>query len=393
VILKIVVKEYAKICGAGFFLYFSYALSRSPIIPLYAESLGASPQMIGFAVAASTITGIFVKLPAGTISDIIGRRTVLISGALFFAGTPFLYPVVSSVIILILIRLIHGNATAIFGPTISATISDIADKSSRGIQLGLFSSVQGIGQTLGALLGGFLISYQSFGFTFLTSGCIGLAGLIIVLFIQKRDEKREHRDLLKKFVTGIKEVASNKNIVITSLTVASQMFVVGAYNAFLPLYAKDIVKIEAWQIGLVFGIQTTTTLLARPLMGRFSDKTGRKPIILTALLFNSSLIALLSLIKSFELLLVFGVLWGLGTSVISSVAVAFITDLSKRKNFGAAHGTYGTIFDIGEALGPIAAGFLVAALSYNWMFILVGLQLLLITVLFGKYKIGVINED
>ena len=392
-IIKSFGKEYLKICGAGFFLYFSYALSRSPIIPLYAESLGASSQMVGLAVAASTITGIFVKLPAGTISDIIGRRTVLIIGALFFACAPFLYPVVSSVIILILIRLIHGNATAIFGPTISASISDIADKNSRGIQLGLLSSVQGIGQTLGALLGGFLISYQSFGFTFLTSGFIGLAGLLLVLLLQKRDEKSERRDLIKKFIIGIKEVASNKNIVITSLTVASQMFVVGAYNAFLPLYAKDIVKIEAWQIGLVFGIQTTTTLLARPLMGRFSDKTGRKPIILTALLFNSSLIALLSLIKSFELLLVFGVLWGLGTSVISSVAVAFITDLTKQKKFGAAHGTYGTIFDIGEALGPIAAGFLVAALSYNWMFILVGLQLLLITVLFSKYKIGVINED
>ncbi|MBK7105976.1 MAG: MFS transporter [Ignavibacteriae bacterium] len=392
-IVKSFGKEYLKISGAGFFLYFSYALSRSPIIPLYAESLGASSQMIGFAVAASTITGIFVKLPAGTVSDIIGRKTVLIIGALFFACTPFLYPVVSSVIILILIRLIHGNATAIFGPTISASISDIADKNSRGIQLGLFSSVQGIGQTLGALLGGFLISYQSFGFTFLTSGFIGLAGLMFVIFIQKCDEKRERRDLLKKFVTGIKEVASNNNIVVTSLTVASQMFVVGAYNAFLPLYAKDIVKIEAWQIGLVFGIQTTTTLLARPLMGRFSDKTGRKPIILTALIFNSILISLLTLVKSFELLLVFGILWGLGTSVISSVAVAFITDLTKQKKFGAAHGTYGTIFDIGEALGPIAAGFLVAVISYNWMFILVSLQLLLMTVLFGKYKIGVINED
>lgn len=386
-------KEYAKICGAGFFLYFSYALSRSPIIPLYAESLGASSQMIGIAVAASTVTGIFIKMPSGIFSDIVGRRTVLITGAMFFAFTPFLYPFVSSIILMIVIRLLHGNATAIFGPTVNATISDIADKNNRGVQLGLFSSIQGVGQTLGALLGGFLISYEGFGFSFLTSGFIGLAGLLFVFFIHKKDEKSKRRNLFQKFMQGIKEIASNKNIVITSLTVASQMFVVGAYNAFLPLYAKDIVRIEAWQIGLVFGIQTTTTLLARPLMGRFSDKTGRKPIILTALIFNSILISLLSLIKSFGLLLMFGVLWGLGTSVISSVAVAFITDLTRQKKFGAAHGTYGTIFDIGEALGPIAAGFLVAARSYNWMFIIVGLQLLLIAVLFGKYKIGVMNED
>lgn len=386
-------KEYAKICGSGFFLYFSYALSRSPIIPLWAKNLGASSQMIGLAVAASTVSGIFLKMPAGILSDIVGRRTILIIGSLFFAFTPFFYPIVSSIIILVIVRLLHGSATAIFSPTISATISDLADKKNRGVQLGFFSSIQGIGQTLGALLGGFLISYQGFGLTFLTSGFIGLVGLMSVLLLQKREEKSERRKLFKEFVEGIQEVVSNNNIVITSFTIASQMFVVGAYNAFLPFYAKDIVKAEAWQIGLIFGIQTTTTLLARPFMGRFSDKTGRKPIILSALIINAMLISILPLLKSFELLLMFGVLWGLGTSVISSVAVALITDLTKQKKFGAAHGTYGTIFDIGEALGPIATGFLVAILSYNWTFIIVGVQLLLITLLFGKYKIGVTSED
>lgn len=386
-------KEYVKICSAGFFLYFSYALSRSPIIPLYAKSLGASPQMIGIAVAASTITGIFIKMPAGIISDIIGRRTILIIGSLFFAFTPFFYLIVSSIIILIIIRLLHGNATAIFGPTVSATISDIADKKNRGVKLGFFSSIQGIGQTLGAMLGGFLISYKGFGYSFLASGFIGLTGLLLVLFLHKQDETSEQHDLFKKFMEGMKEIASNKNIVITSLTIASQMFVVGAYNAFLPLYAKDIVKVKAWQIGLIFGIQTTTTLLARPFMGRFSDQTGRKPIIFTALIINAILITILPLLKSFGLLLLFGVVWGLGTSVITSVASAFITDLAKRENFGAAHGTYGTIFDIGEAFGPITAGFILTYLSYYWMFSSVGIQLLFITLLFGKYKFGVINED
>jgi hypothetical protein len=44
-------------------------------------------------------------------------------------------------------------------------------------------------------------------------------------------------------------------------------------------------------------------------------------------------------------------------------------------------------------MGIITAGFLVAAISYNLMSKFVVLQFLLIRVLFGKYKIGVINED
>ncbi len=75
--------NYKILSSSAFFFYFSYALSRSPIIPLYAKSLGAKPGLIGLIVAASTITGIFIKFPSGILSDILGRKTLLIFGALF----------------------------------------------------------------------------------------------------------------------------------------------------------------------------------------------------------------------------------------------------------------------------------------------------------------------
>ena len=48
----------------GFFARFSYALARSPVLPLFALYLGAGPEAIGFAVGISTVTGIFFKLPS-----------------------------------------------------------------------------------------------------------------------------------------------------------------------------------------------------------------------------------------------------------------------------------------------------------------------------------------
>jgi MFS family permease len=67
-------QKFAGISIAGLLLYFSNALSRSPVIPLFARSLGASIELVGWFVAASTITGIAVKLPAGTLSDHFGGR-------------------------------------------------------------------------------------------------------------------------------------------------------------------------------------------------------------------------------------------------------------------------------------------------------------------------------
>lgn len=357
--------------------YFSYSLSRSPIIPLFAQDLGASPQLIGWVVAASTLTGIAVKLPAGALSDHVGRRRMLLIGACFFAFTPFLYIFAASIASLLVLRFIHGNATAIFGPTASAAISDITGPFQRGLRLGTYSSLQGIGQALGPLLGGALITWFGFHIPFLVSGLIGCLGLACLIATFRAKNGATGAPAGRTFFVGIREVAGNRAILVTSGAVAAQMFTVGAYNAFLPLYAKSAMGLDAWHIGVVFGVQTTTTLLARPLMGTFSDRVGRKPIILAAIVWLALLIALLPLLRSFEMLLPFGCLWGAGISVISSAGGALITDLARRTLYGAAHGIYGTIYDIGEAGGPIAGGILVAALGYATMFTcLAGLLLL-----------------
>ena len=372
-------REFAGISAAGLLLYFSYSVSRSPIIPLFARSLGASPLLVGWIVAASTITGIFVKLPAGTLSDRFGRRALLIAGACFFAITPFLYAGVATVGALIFVRVLHGNATAIFSPTSSAAISDITDPGRRGVRMGLYASVQGVGQALGPTLGGALISLSGFHLPFLVSGVIGTVGLACVLLTVRQVSENRAERRRTRVLEGIKEVFRSRPILATSSTVASMMVVVGSYNGFFPLYAAEVLRFDPWQIGTIFTIQTTTTLLARPLMGRFSDSVGRKPLIVGALFWSSLLIASLPHLQTPLHLFVFAGAWGLGVSVVSSVAGALITDIARSSHYGAAHGTFGSIYDTGEALGPILAGIMVTHLGYGVMFLSLGVFLALCT--------------
>ena len=60
-----------------------------------------------------------------------------------------------------------------------------------------------------------------------------------------------------------------------------------------------------------------------------------------------------------------------------------MTDLTRRTQYGAAHGLFGTIYDIGDALGPICAGLLVASAGYAIAFQLTGAVALTVAVLFG----------
>src|SRR5262245_23064607 len=65
-----------------------YQMARSPVLPGFAQDLGAAPELLGLIVAASTVTSVIVKLPAGALSDLIGRKRMLVLGGLFFARRP-----------------------------------------------------------------------------------------------------------------------------------------------------------------------------------------------------------------------------------------------------------------------------------------------------------------
>jgi MFS family permease len=57
-------------------------------------------------------------------------------------------------------------------------------------------------------------------------------------------------------------------------------------------------------------------------------------------------------------------LLGLGIAAVTPVTNALIADLASARRLGAAMGVFGTIWDIGEAAGPIVAGFLIVSLGY-----------------------------
>src|SRR3989449_7486529 len=104
---------FALLCGIGLFAFISYNLVRMPVLSLFAQSLGASPEAIGFIVSASTLTGVFLKWPAGALSDLYDRRWLLLLRLLAFALPPFCYLFITDVRGLVVLRFAHGVATAV----------------------------------------------------------------------------------------------------------------------------------------------------------------------------------------------------------------------------------------------------------------------------------------
>jgi MFS family permease len=306
--------------------------------------------MVGFIVGASTLTGIVLKLPAGAWSDVLGRRPLLIVGGLAFAVMPFTYLGIASLGGLVVVRFIHGSATAIFGPVASASLSDVAPPQRRATWLSTYSTIQGAGQAVGPVIAGYLLAIGRYDWAFAVAGVCALATPIIMAGWPASHVAPAKAARLIHFGRRIAEVAREPLILTTSMAQAAQFVLNGTLNAFLPLFAQDELGLGSVQLGWLFGLQTVTTLATRPVMGMISDRVGRRGVIATGLTTSSAAVLLVSLATSVSTLVTAVLLYAVGVAVTTAATSAFITDLSQRARYGAAHGVFGTIYDVGDAL-------------------------------------------
>lgn len=151
--MKIKLSPFILLCIMGGLAIFSSTMSKSPVLPLFIRALDVPLGTVGFIAAASTVVGIVVSLPAGILSDIIGRRRVILIAAIVFASAPFLYLLVTEPWHLVLVRIYHGFATAILGPVAMAAVADTFD-SGRGEKMGWYSSATMVGRFLAPFVGG-----------------------------------------------------------------------------------------------------------------------------------------------------------------------------------------------------------------------------------------------
>lgn len=78
-----------KISAADFIVRTAYQMGKTPLLPLFAASLGANATFLGLIVSVSTLTGMLLKPIFGFLSDRWGRWIWLLAGTLLFAGIPF----------------------------------------------------------------------------------------------------------------------------------------------------------------------------------------------------------------------------------------------------------------------------------------------------------------
>ena len=355
-------KAFLALSISGLFAILSSTMSKSPTLPLFAESLGLSEGEIGLVAATSTITGIIVNFSAGALSDIYGRKKLLIASGFFFASAPFLYLFVSDAWQLALIRAYHGIATATFTPVAIALIADIYE-SGRGEMMGWFSSATMIGRLAAPITAGVVLSLAGFEEAYLLCGIIGFIALVSMSQIPSPRSERKS-NLSGKFSRDILQVLFSGDVVTAGVVMAVTYFAMQSLETFLPIYLGGL-GVEPWLIGAIFTIELFTIMILKPYAGRLSDAVGRIKTISLGLVISSIGITGITFLKSCEGLIFSIIIFSIGVAFTTAATPPLVSELVTREKYGAAIGAMETIKDVGQALGPIFTGIILMYVAFE----------------------------
>lgn len=336
----------------------------SSFLPIMANNLDPSEVLVGLVVSAWFFSRIFIEIPAGIISDRVGRSKLLVFGlALSFFG-PVACSQANHIYILIFGRAIWGMGTALYFMSNMALLMDILPAVSRGKALGIFQGFEFIGSFIGAPIGAILATYISFTEVFYVTSFFTLVSFVVAYKSKNiRTLKNEHKSE-KLNLRDILKYVQDLNILIVCMCNLFRMFTrQGIYQTVLQLYLNQTLGLSITDIGWVMSMRVAGMMLFLFLAGSLSDRYGRKNVLIAGNLIGGVALYFFSWADGFYLLIFSGFLAGVGDAFGMTTLLALLSDIAPSTARGVVVGFFRTFQDIGGFLGPIL--FMLVFKSFN----------------------------
>src|SRR4051794_31107629 len=377
----------------------------STALPSIRKSLGASIESLEWTVNAYTLSFAVLLLTGAALGDRFGRRRMFVIGVAAFTVSSAAAALAPSTSALVAARALQGAGAALVLPLTLTLLSEAVDESQRGLALGIWSGVSGLGVALGPLVGGIVVDGLSWEYIFWLNVPVGL--VLIPLAARHLDESYgpdRHLDLpglalagggLLGLVFGIVRGTalgwSSAPIVASLATgvILLAAFVAWELRAAAPMLPMRLFRSRAFaatngvSLAMFFGAFGSIFLLAQffqtaqgyspleaglrtlpwtampifvaPIAGILSDRIGSRPLMASGLALQSVAIGWLAVITdpsvSYGSLIVPFVLAGTGMALVFAPAANAVLGAVDPSEAGKASGATNAIREVGGVLG------------------------------------------
>jgi MFS family permease len=328
------------------------------LLPLFLVlNLGASAAVLGLVEGIAEATAQISRVFSGWLSDVLGKRKALaVAGYCLAAATKPLFPLASSVGLVLFARFADRVGKGIRAAPRDALIADVTPPASRGAAFGLRQSLDTIGAAVGPLAAiGLMVLFSDDIRTVLWFAVPPalIAVAILVFGVSEPAATQKHDQVPLK----IQEIA---------LLGRPYWLVVGAGAVFtLARFSEAFLVLRAQSRGLAVGLAPAVIAVMSIVFaasaypaGRIQDKTGARPLLLAGLaaLFAADL--LLGFGQSLVAIFAGIALWGLHLGLTQGVLAALVATSAPKRLRGTAFGLFGLVTGLFTLLASVLAGML-----------------------------------
>ncbi len=318
----------------------------------------------------------FTNLAAGALAARVGRRRLLVAGWAAAVPVPVLIQVAPSWSWVVAANVFLGiNQGLAWSMTVVMKI-DLVGPRRRGLALGLNEAAGYGGVALAAGLSGLLASrFAPRDVVVVAGGAIAVTALLLsVLFVRDTAahvalEQRQHPAADAK-PPQLREAFARASYRVPALRSCSQAGLVNNLNdalawGLVPLFLAAH-GASVTQVGLIAAVYPAVWASTQVAAGAWSDKIGRKPLIVAGMLLQGAALGVLAISGgSVPIATVTAVFIGLGTALVYPTLIAAMSDAVSPVERAPIVGVYRFWRDSGYALGGLIAGAVADALGYG----------------------------
>ena len=333
-----------------------------PFLSIYlTQVLGASPTQTGFTVAVSSLAGVMISFYGGYISDVIGRRIVMLVSVFGWACVFFGFSTAHHLWVFFVVNTLNGLCRAVFEPTSRALLSDITPKDHKLLVFNLRYAAVNLGVVFGPIIGLQLGSAKS-TFPFLIAGIVYIAyGLVLFLQFNVHRSSLPARSITKAPMLRVALATTGRDRVFLPVLIGTTFCVLG-YGHFSSTLAQYLAMNPHFSNGrqvfsYMLSLNAVTVLVVQyPIVRTASKFPPLIPLILGNLCVAVSLL-LFGFAGGIALLMFSVVLFTIGEVLLFTMMDMLIDRIAKPEWKGTYFGTIG-FNNFGNVMAPIIGGLL-----------------------------------
>jgi len=368
------------------------------ILPLFARrfnEFGAGVEALGISAMAFALTSTLSAPFMGALADRFGRRPLILGSLAAYIAAFFGFLLAPSAGVLIVLRGLAGAFTAGLIPAVTGLATDLAPEDRRAQWIGFVIGGASFGWIAGPIAGGMI--FDRWGYS--TALIVSIVMAIITFFVAllavpesqpaparpfpgaKRSEIESQRKNIKVFLFNFRSTLPNSlsAFILLLFICFAVLFAWAFMEPEFMFYAYNDLGWSSSMLGLVMSTYGVAMMLGEFAFGRFSDRLGRKPIIIIGLMLFSAQFIGLAFFRSYIVIAASFLIAGMGNALFDPALTASILDISPQEHRARILGIKYATGSLGNVLGPALVVLVTSSINANGIFLIaVGVVLLAI---------------